>query len=453
MRIPSYFNFMGFTGSFQIKYDQNNVYPEVVVKRTDESNLKIEFTRDPNSNKIDSFTIFDTSGNRYVFSIYDINISTFVVDVASINVPNPIGEKPYRIMPYRSSWHLKEVYDANNKKILNFNYEIFTREHNLSSTFIPLIYSLKKLKEVEVVGISKINLSYTYSAVMDENYSPYFCDAFNLNEIIISDTKNNIVKKVIPEYDYFNFPILERDKIYPSSLNSTPKIRRYLKNIREINASNQEINKTSFSYKLNLPGNNLFLDSSGFVNEQETCFVKNPIFWHETSDFDQLYPKYEFALSNSKSSDYGILNGISYKTGGGYELLFETNTFSRTLEHAFSDNSFSKLNDDNKRYDLLYSLDYDTRNQNYLDFLVPNNPISKIYYFKFENESLNIPSQIVGESNPFFDEVQYQITPNFLPYPPGEFPKFFSDHMHTQQEIQSIITTGKNYQLFCYYLY
>jgi hypothetical protein len=400
-----FFNFMGFAGSFQIKYGQNNVNPEVIVKRTDQSNLKIEFIKDPNSNKIDSFTIYDTKGIKYVFSVFDINVSTF-----NMNSPNglPIGAKNLMKLAYRSSWHLKEIIDNNNKKILNFNYETFTREDNISSISIPLIYSLNKLKEVDVIGFSKINLSYTYSPEMDEINTNYHCDPFNLKAILISDYKNNVIKKIIPDFEYYSFQVLERDNVYPAHINNIPKIRRYLKSIKETNNVGDELNKTLFSYKLNLPSQNLFLDSSGFINAQDACFVKNPVFWNYNQD--QLYSNFEFALSNKESSDYGILSGIKYKIGGGYEFLFETNTFSKTLESVFSDISFAKLNDENKQFDLIHNFNYNTANQNYVEFTIPNHSLgSKIYYFKFENQTLNIPPQLQPAENTDFEEVVYDL--------------------------------------------
>ena len=125
-------------------------------------------------------------------------------------------------------WTIQKTSHVKDLK-LKFNYETFTREDNLSSISIPLIYSLNKLKEVDVIGFSKINLSYTYSPEMDEINTNYHCDPFNLKAILISDYKNNVIKKIIPDFEYYSFQVLERDNVYPAHINNIPKIRRYLK--------------------------------------------------------------------------------------------------------------------------------------------------------------------------------------------------------------------------------
>lgn len=420
-----FFNFMGFSGSFQIKYGLNNINPEIIVKRTDQSNLKIEFIKDPNSNKIDSFTIFDTKGIKYVFSVFDINVSTFYMNTPS-NPVSTIGERNKMKIAYRSSWHLKEVVDNNNNKIIDFTYQTFFKT---DPTYVenPLVYQTQKLKVVTVLGCSKIELTYTYNPEMDDINTNYQCDPYNLNSILISDIKNNIIKKIIPEIQYVNFPIYERDKIYSSQIYYKPKVRRYLSKLKEVDKFNQKINETSFVYNLNFEGN-LFLDSSGYLDKKEACFIKNSLY---PGTVDDLFNDFLYATSNKETSNIGILKAISYQIGGGYEFIFESNTFSKNFNNEFSDKSFSLLNEDNKKYDLLYDLSYDTNINQFVEFNLSNtNNENKLYYFKFENEVLNIPSQISNINTTEHEEVEYKLINlnNCNEFP---IPELFSDHILT----------------------
>ena len=145
-------------------------------------------------------------------------------------------------------------------------------------------------------------------------------------------------------------------------------------------------------------------------------------------------------MSNKESSDYGILSGIKYKIGGGYEFRFETNTFSKTLESVFSDISFAKLNDENKQFDLIHNFNYNTANQNYVEFTIPNHSLgSKIYYFKFENQTLNIPPQLQPAENTDFEEVVYDLVD--ISSSPNNFQilQSFSEH-----HLSALFNIGEN---------
>jgi len=398
------YNFMGFVGSFRINLNSN---PASVIHQKNKSNLKIIANKELNGNRIESFVVYDAKGYKYVFSTYDVNVALFPEFITNMNLLNG---RNHILQDYRSSFHLKEIFDNNNKSLINFYYQNYTKlEPNTIGH--ELYFQIKKLTEVNINGFARVTINYDHFLYMENLNSEYSCDSYGLKDILIKDLNNNLIKKIVPNLDYRTFKVKKLETIYFTN-NEYNYHRRYLYDIKEFNAGNEEINSIKFAYNLNYDeaNKNLFLDSYGFVDLINKCEIKRAIVGSD--------PTFENALSNKESSSIGILKNIIYKSGGGYEFEYETNTFSRRLYDGLfniggiSNSVFSNYNDDNKQYDLLYTLNYNTLNQNTLYFNISNVANMSKIYFKFENQPLNIPPQLFPPNNLEFEEVNYTLEHN-----------------------------------------
>lgn len=153
-----YYNFPGNSGKFKIVRDTiNNTFR---VNNLSGDNLKIEYTRDSNMATLilNSFTITDTKGFKYVFS--DYSIARF--DVRLSNGFN-----------YRSAFYLTKIIDENNTEIANFTYEKKSKYGGYQS--LVLLYQYCKLKTIST-RYGKITFENVFNEdveTFDKNEDPY----------------------------------------------------------------------------------------------------------------------------------------------------------------------------------------------------------------------------------------------------------------------------------------
>lgn len=300
------YNFLGYTGRFYIKKVNNALQ----IVKLDKNPLQITNTYNNTTYVNDSFTIVDENGNRFIFNVSES--STFSNFNSNYD--------------YLSTFHLSQIFDANNVLLVSFNYATTTSneavnlstvnfnydkynvipaytnqyQNNGMTNFSPLqsteiniaqiLTHAKKLASVVIEGIAVLNFDFIQgrsdSNLMLAGY------ASKLNEIYIKDWKNVNYRKYGFVYSYSNK--LEN--------------RMILSEVNLFNKAETVESKYTFGYKDNFLGTILSKDYWGYFNNSG-CETQN------------LEPHPDL-------SDIDVIQKIKYPEGGSVVFDFESNTYS-----------------------------------------------------------------------------------------------------------------------------
>ncbi len=256
------YNFMGYSGRFIIKKKSSN---QLYVQKLDENNLKIEISSlNPNKTyDVASFRIIDELGNKYIFNVTESSEITSYSHKIGFN--GYISDNMYNVGTVTSAFHLGEVQDVSGDTLVKFNYyplspvffttnssiirnvwdpieNSYTFPHNFGNV-IPAAQEFstntintqtRLLKDIEVVGRGKINLSYLQNRI-DTNYgNPN--QLSKLDYIQVLDPAGNIMDTYKFNYSNFSF-----------DLQGTQEYRLKLDNISVFDAAQQK----KYDYQLN----------------------------------------------------------------------------------------------------------------------------------------------------------------------------------------------------------
>ncbi|MCD1117455.1 hypothetical protein [Chryseobacterium turcicum] len=322
------YNFMGYSGRFIIKKNSSN---QLYVQKLDENNLKIEISSlNPNKTyDVSRFTIIDEFGNKYIFNVTEDSKITSYSHRIGFN--GYISDNMYNIGAVTSAFHLGEVQDVLGDTLIKFNYYplspvFFTTNSSItrnSSTLIENSYTYphnfgnvipaaqefstnsintqtRLLKDIEIVGRGKINLSYLQSRI-DTNYSnPNQLN--KLDYIQILSPAGNIMDTYKFNYSNFSF-----------DLHNMQEYRLKLDNISVFDALQQKKYDYQLNYTSNIPlsSSKLNIDHWGWFNcikpTDNTLLSRNP---------------------SPACMKYNILESIKLPTGGIQKYDFESNTYS-----------------------------------------------------------------------------------------------------------------------------
>jgi hypothetical protein len=322
------YNFMGYSGRFIIKKNSSN---QLYVQKLDENNLKIEISSlNPNKTyETSSFNITDELGNKYIFNVTEDSQITSYSHRIGFN--GYISDNMYNVGTVTSAFHLAEVQDVSGDILVKFNYyplspvffttnssitrnvwnpieNSYTFPHNFGNV-IPAAQEFstnsinsqtRLLKDIEVVGRGKINLSYLQNRI-DTNYSNSN-QLSKLDYIQILNPAGNIMDTYKFNYSNFSF-----------NLNDTQEYRLKLDNISVFDASQQKKNDYQLNYTSDIPlsSSKLNIDHWGWFN----C----------------IKPTDNVLSSRAPSPacmKYNILESIKLPTGGVQKYNFESNTYS-----------------------------------------------------------------------------------------------------------------------------
>lgn len=442
------YNFMGYTGKFKINYDQLN--NTAVIEKLEINNLKITCTMGVNSQAVASFTVYDDDGLKYIFNVRDRNNAS-CIDIGQqqfiLNMIYGMTElAPLNILSlnYVSAYHLSEVYDANNVKLINCS---FTTHVIPNPGIGPTSDKVtNKLNILESVNYGTILFDYVYSAALETTLN----DPFALNEISLKNKKNELINKYKLNYDVLYIK----------------KERRYLSKLEKFDVGTQSTQDYIFEYHNYINNTSPFYcdgtedffygtDKFGYLN-----LTGNPWF---TAEFDEYITDgmfYEdFNERTSKDAClYGVLTKISYPTGGMKEFEFESNTF-RYFQNLNApiptlQVPYEVENTDNHVYTQIHNADYSTINGicNVPLIISGTEPVKlfiKLYpvaYYSSGNFSSNEPMyalfQLLGNGPSI---VLQRTTPtclgHFIELVPGSYTIQVSS---TENSIGSIIITKKN---------
>lgn len=325
------FNFMGHTGRFYIKMNTPGVLE--VVKLDNDNSLKIEFDYTYNSSTKSynflGFTIYDDKGYKYVFTEKEVTTETVNTHTKSFKTAEPvvIGGGPE--ISYISSFHLSEIYDNNEKLLVQLNYvnsiESVTDTSSLEYSIQPLtqqayivglldhphenyeIYGLlpkrsvtykfrstvtRKLSNINVVN--KARIGFTLESGREDTGSGTVNLSHKLKTVTIKDWWQNNIKKFDFTYGYSTMN-------YSTWTNK----RLILEKVSEKNFTDTEELAHEFTYKWknSTPGTS-YIDYWGYYKHSGNNREPDPVYCMT-----------------------GVLEKMTLPTGGYIYFNYESNTY------------------------------------------------------------------------------------------------------------------------------
>jgi hypothetical protein len=342
-------------------------YPYVLSVRmlNNDSNLRISLVHNANF-EIESFTVIDTNGNKYLFNVTESSDTI----ITSISVSQQTSDTNFSnsYSQYISAWKIKEIKTSTDIVLATFSYQSVFEEFDA-----PESKSYAYLKNVGVLpnftappnGIdlrSVINPSGNGGTVY-ENHGQY---AYNDGLIkpkysaIRSNLKINTKKlDSINFYDQTNVLFILSQENHPEYTNSG----KILTQIKINNNQNNVYKQFNFSYSTHF--NRLYLDAidEKFDNINNLTYNFNyngyiPEFGSPQKDIWGYYSTQTGSeamggiFNNKYGADksnvvIGALERIEYPNGGIKEFIFESNTFSHRGSQSFTDDEFANYNMDN----------------------------------------------------------------------------------------------------------
>lgn len=340
-----YYNLPGISGKFKFVRDtQNNTFRLVNLTA---NKVKIEYTRTGNTATliVDSFTITDNKGIRYIFNDYSRNNQERNVYLSSGKV-------------YRSAFFLTQIRDANNVELANFTYQKDVKYKNTGT----VSYETCKLKTIAAPGFGTIEFEYSYDAGLENAMA----DPYQLQKVLLKDLYGHLISGYSFDYQVMGYS-------------------RMLNGIKKLNRNNAVSENTRFEY--------------GYAAHNAPPVVSG-------TDPDALCPGLYAGFPVIGERE--ILKKVINPSGGVVEYNFEQNLkYKNRSEPAYvneilSGNTFS---DPEVQYiNQFWGVDYDTHqsnNTNYT-FTITGNPGStKKVLVTFIAEELYTDSQVWDPSVPY----------------------------------------------------
>ncbi|GAA5084229.1 hypothetical protein GCM10023210_03850 [Chryseobacterium ginsengisoli] len=313
-----YYNYPGGSGRFYIGMD--TVSLELLCVHTSPSNDKIIITKDPvTPNRVKSFTIIDTKGNRYLFD--KINVSKLhkwgPFDASRI-------ETIHNTKFINSGFFLSKIYNVKNEEVANVEYLTTTQVIPDYGNNVPGTLQNQKIKRITVSGMGSIEYQYTDDYPSDPLSYQTNKDRYMMNKLVLKNTQNQIIN----QYAF------DREQT------------SYLKKLINLDKDNAFVQKFAFEYKNEdyLGGYNTYIDNYGYPIYYEFCNI----------DTGELITPYH---TNRNTVNYGTLQRIILPTGGITEYEFESHSI------PFDPNTTCmepKCYYDNYDFDKIYTVNFDT---------------------------------------------------------------------------------------------
>jgi YD repeat-containing protein len=333
------FSFMGNSGRFYIKKDALN---HLVVTPLDEYRVKINnFNNDPyNAYKPTSFEIFDEKGYKYIFDVAEtttVHTSTASVSSTSFDHSDLIDGGS---VTYTSAFHLTKVLDNAGNILIEILYkpgllevtsdqsttyynedyllniysphdfytsgpcgeaaQNFNPYPTYSSTISQRNTTVRKILQVKVTGIAKIDFEYT-AGRDDSNY--HASGTYHIfSGITVKDWNDTVIKKAFVEQGY----------------STTIATRLMLTKVSFKNPAGTLSEDYSFEYRENSsPGgpNYIGVDYWGYYN------LRPPF-------YSAFHPGFQFKDPDPQFGTTELLQKMTYPTGGCAIFDWKANTYS-----------------------------------------------------------------------------------------------------------------------------
>lgn len=382
------YNFFGYTGKFMLYFDdQNNSFS---ILKLDYNNLKIEFEMINGTQSINSFVIYDDKGLKYVFDVKDKD-TRMVNDMVRTSLRYPNRSANYILDPvylsspmsYISAHHLSKVYDNNGIELINYTYNTTTKHFLGWQDLESYDIKINKLSEINSPGFGKIIFNYNNNSNLETSFS----DTFELQDVTLKNTFNQLIRKNTFQYYFAEITL------YSSKLAK----RRMLHRINEYNTTETDIKVTNLSYDTNdylTPTHSNIcqeayygIDNFGYLNS-----TINPLSLTENIDFEI----HNLKLTSKNTLKYGVLERITYPSGGRVDFEFESHTFTPEIDlNQQLDSECLRDNPDNHVYTEVLNTSFNTNNQTLIPFIVSGSEPTK-FYFKLN-------------ANPYYSAMHYPV--------------------------------------------
>lgn len=203
----------GISGKFKfVRNLSNNTFS---VLNLSPNKVKIEYTRTSNTSTLilDSFTITDDYGVKYVFSDYSISLRTY----------------PFRKL-YNSAFYISQITDPGNVTLVTYYYQ----KKDRYDKFNQLAYKTCKLSSISSANKGSVEINYVYDSTQENTFN----DADYITSVSYYDQYARLLFKYI-----FNFS--SKDFNYYDTNYS----KRILNDIKKQNSSSQNFEQTVFIYE------------------------------------------------------------------------------------------------------------------------------------------------------------------------------------------------------------
>ncbi|NHN28162.1 RHS repeat protein [Flavobacterium jejuense] len=322
-----FFSFPGGSGKFIFDY----VDKKPVIQNQSKG-LKIESF---NTNSLDKFEITDKTGNKYFFGESQGQVGEIVskeqslqdftakMPDLSIEITNGTGNNDI------SGWYLTNI-ETVNKSFIEFKYAqnstiYYKRSYDKKETGNNLTSYFSKIRSeenaIEEIIFEKGKIVFEYSP--DSTPREDITYGKKLEWISVYDNKDTLLKKIKLNYFYSNNT--SSQNILPYLYNVDPQARKrlFLESVEEINILDaNEKNTYSFQYNLSSPMPNRHSNSKDLWGYYNGANNGNSILSLETGIGDRRV--------NSTLCGVGMLNKITYPTGGFTKYFYEDNIVSKT---------------------------------------------------------------------------------------------------------------------------
>lgn len=347
------FNFFGRSGRFMIKKNTNTNQLEIVPLSSFIVKIENYYTlsNDGATPKYTptSFIIYDEKGYKYIFD--QVEKTTTSTSIRSDYTGWWFPETTYAInaLHFNSSFHLSQVYDNNNKLLIEYAFKdgvkestsdkLYTRniitDSNLENTIETLncnnlsevskirphnsttvntsVVEVKKIKKINVTDQSVINFSYQIGRLDDNIINNEL--ACVLKEISVKRVDSVLLKKIHFNHSYQT--VIDKRLILDSI--SEERGGQFLS--YDLYYYNQEI---PFDHRLGL-------DCWGYFNVIPNCMMDESLVNESSPNYSKL----------------GVLQKIKYPTQGSVIFDFESNDYSFEMNTPITDFS---TNPNNKTY-------------------------------------------------------------------------------------------------------
>ncbi|WP_223609323.1 hypothetical protein [Chryseobacterium sp. OSA05B] len=307
-----YYSYPGGNGKFYIGMDKTS--QELTGVHTIPSNDKIIVTKDPvKPKRVQSFTIVDTKGNRYLFDKINID-KIYLGDGSDLSV----GGKALKTKFINSGFFLSKIFNVKNEEVVNIEYLTTTQ----ATTWPAGTLQNQKIKKIMVHGVGSIEYLYADTGTPINLNSSKDQDWYRLNKVVLKDTRNQIVNQYAFTRGVYLRELINQDK------------------------NNNPVQKFSFEYnnESSISGPDMLTDMYGYPSYYLACDL----------DGGELRTPYEI---NRNTVSYGALKRIILPTGGITEYEFESHSTAGDPINCSGPNCPF----DNYDFDKIYTLNFDTK--------------------------------------------------------------------------------------------
>ncbi|MDR6528456.1 hypothetical protein J2787_003893 [Chryseobacterium rhizosphaerae] len=181
-----YYNLPGISGKFKIERNTDNNTFKVL--NLTPNNIKIEYTRNSNNATliINSFTITDGNGFKYLFNDYG----------QSRSYRNAITSGTL----YKSAFYLTQVKNAANVALLSFEYQ---KENKMVPGSTNILYQICKVKNITSPGLGSIVIDYNYDQTLENTMN----DPYSITKVSLKNSIGNIIGQYGFEYMMMGYSI------------------------------------------------------------------------------------------------------------------------------------------------------------------------------------------------------------------------------------------------------